>query len=175
MRSNGDEYEEVAIKQLTPLSTTLQEIVRSLDSWAHIKHLNVIEIKGLCSIEDKPNELPLIVMECGKGGLLKDFIRTIEFAIPIKIQVIWGLQIINGMIEIHKNNVIHRDLASGNIVMTNNGQTVKQMEETILKIIDINDKKTFGTPLNMSPESFDEKITKESEVFSFGSILWEIV
>lgn len=140
-RQNNEEYtEDVAIKQLIPKSVSQQELIRTIGPWSKIKNLHIVEIKGLCPT----NDLPLIIMERGKGGVLKDFLRKIEFRIPIKIVLKWLLQITDALIEIHANGLIHGDLASGNIVMSNSGETIEDMESNVLKLIDINDSEAKG-------------------------------
>ncbi len=143
-----------------------------LKIWIDLKHVNIIELKGYCPNEE--NKSPLIIMEYGKGGLLKSFLKNRKDYLPLDIIIKWGLQIADGMIAIHEKDVPHRDLASGNIVMTNSDDSLEAMEEIILKIIDINDQDAYGTPLNMAPEAFNGKefITKKSDVYSFGSLLW---
>lgn len=140
-----------------------------LKIWINLKHINIIELKGYCPKEE--NKSPLIIMEYGKGGLLKSFLKNRKDYLTLDIIIKWSIQIANGMIAIHEKDVPHRDLASGNIVMTNSDEN---LEETILKIIDINDQEAYGTPLNMAPEAFDGKefITKKSDIYSFGSLLW---
>ena len=164
---NGHE-EEVAVKELKDFDSL--EKISFLKTWLYIKHINIIELKGYCPKEE--NKSPLIIMEYGKGGLLRSFLKKLENYLPLNIIIKWGIQIADGMIAIHEKNIVHKDLASGNIVMTNSNESIEAMEETIMKIIDINDDNAYGTPLNMAPEAFDRQFTKKSDVYSFGSLLW---
>ena len=38
----------------------------------------------------------------------------------------------------------HRDLCSNNIVISNDGESIEEMENNILKIIDVNDQDSHG-------------------------------
>ena len=93
--ANFENEIEVAIKEVKKGTTTEEKLIKSIEPWAKIKNHNVVEIIGLCPRLD--NKLPLIVMECGKGGSLKDFIRKINFSIPVNIIVKWAYQIAAGM------------------------------------------------------------------------------
>jgi serine/threonine protein kinase len=93
--ANFENEMEVAIKEVKKGTITERKMIKGLEPWAKIRNLNVIEIIGLCPRLD--NKLPLIIMECGKGGTLKEFIRKINFSIPEKIIAKWAYQIAAGM------------------------------------------------------------------------------
>lgn len=87
-------------------------------------------------------------------------------------------EIASGYLFMHEAGIVHRDLKSHNILLTDNHQ-IKLCDFGLAKFkCDLN-KGTMqysGTPAYMAPEmfqkrSYDEKI----DVFAFGTLLWEII
>ncbi len=88
--------------------------------------------------------------------------------------------IISGMIDIHKKNIVHKDLKPQNVMMTEEGEA---------KIMDFSIAETFrtsksriektriaGTPAFMSPEQLiGQQVGKESDVWSFGVMVYELL
>lgn len=133
-----------------------------------IKNENIIDHIAIVE-PTSSDKLPLIVMEFMEGETLRDRLMKSD-KIELEVILDWALQIAKGMSFLHEKEILHRDISSKNIMISfdfNSGAK--------LKIIDIGDENVIGTPLNMAPEAFSSNITKESDVFSFGTILWEIV
>ena len=84
--------------------------------------------------------------------------------------------IIIGLENIHKANIIHRDLHSGNIFFSDMacigdlGISKSAIESTD------NNNENYGIIPYMAPEIFQEqKYTKASDIYSFGMIMWEFM
>ena len=84
--------------------------------------------------------------------------------------------IIVGLNQIHSVSIVHRDLHSGNIFIAN---------RTLIGDLGISKSATESTDDNnenygiipyMAPEIFNgQKYTKESDIYSFGMIMWEFM
>ena len=78
-----------------------------------VNHINCIRYYGYSEIPTKENKdnkeiiQPIIVMEKGEGSLL-DYLLAYEVDIKIRLNII--NQIANGLMNIHKQGYIHRDL-----------------------------------------------------------------
>jgi serine/threonine protein kinase len=86
-------------------------------------------------------------------------------------------EINEGLEYLHQNNIIHADLSSQNIFITS-GFEIKigdfGLSHSVYSndIFDIND--DYGNPIYQAPEILDYKICKESDIYSYGILLFEL-
>lgn len=120
--------------------------------------------------------LKIMVIEyCNMGTLSEEILRRNRIPQKEAIEVI--KQIILGVAEMHKQNIIHRDLKTDNI-MCHNG---------IYKIVDLGFAKmlpansdifgtVLGTIITMAPEVMRrEKYGLKADIWSIGVILYEMI
>ena len=77
---------------------------------------------------------------------------------------------------IHSNDYVHHDLHSGNIFSHNTYQSVIGDLGLCQQVIDKKDNpnKIYGVIPYLAPEVLSKKpYTKESDIYSFGMIMWE--
>ncbi|KAK6165805.1 hypothetical protein SNE40_022648 [Patella caerulea] len=158
--------EEVAVKKVRDVKETDIKNLRKLN------HPNIISFKGVCT------QAPCycIIMEFCSYGQLYEVLRDGR-EIPPSLIVDWAKQIASGMNYLHNNKIIHRDLKSPNVLVTNNG---------VVKISDFgtsrewNEKSTkmsfAGTVAWMAPEVIrNEPCSEKVDIWSFGVVLWELL
>ena len=78
--------------------------------------------------------------------------------------------------KIHEKNYIHHDLHSGNIFSYYISQSVIGDLGLCQQVVDKkgNPNKTYGVIPYLAPEVLSKKpYTKESDIYSFGMIMWE--
>jgi serine/threonine protein kinase len=150
----------------------LQKEARAM---GRIKHPNVVEVYR---VEIQP--IPFIAMEYVEGQSLESFLnRNGKLSLAAFSQI--AIQILKGIQAAHDQGLIHRDPKPANILLTNT-------EPPVAKITDFgivrreNDKRetlhgsVVGTPRYMSPEQADDKvITARSDLFSLGSVFYEML
>ncbi len=104
-------------------------------------------------------------------------VELIDLALPLADAIAYA----------HERGVIHRDLKTSNVVVTSRGHA-KLLDFGLAKLLDegANEKKKksttltiegaiFGTPQAMSPEqALGRSVDERSDVFSFGSLLYEM-
>ncbi len=140
---------------------------------AALNHPNIATIHN---IEEADDEL-FIVMEYIAGKHLKEHINSkplsIEEAINIATQIAEGLQ------AAHEKGIVHRDIKSSNIMVTDKGK-VKIMDFGLAKfrgsaqLTQIGT--TVGTAAYMSPEQTKgEDADQRSDIWSFGVVLYEML
>jgi serine/threonine protein kinase len=90
-----------------------------------------------------------------------------------------AMQITDGLDAAHKKEIVHRDIKSSNIMITNNGK-VKIMDFGLAKIKGGSEitksTSTLGTVAYMSPEQTrGESIDHRTDIWSFGVVLYEML
>ncbi|XP_038150648.1 fibroblast growth factor receptor 2 isoform X7 [Cyprinodon tularosa] len=183
----------VAVKMLKDDTTEkdLSDLVSEMEMMKMIgKHKNIINLLGACT-QDGPL---YVIVEYASKGNLREYLRArrpagMEYSYDIahvsdeqltfKDLVSCTYQVARGMEYLASQKCIHRDLAARNVLVT---------ESNFMKIadfglardvhnIDYYKKTTNGRlPVKwMAPEAlFDRVYTHQSDVWSFGVLMWEI-
>jgi len=167
----------VALKFLPPELTHIPEVktrfMREAQAAAALDHPNICTVHEFDEVEEKP----FISMAYIEGQSLKDKLESgpldLEEALRIAEQVAGGLQ------EAHKKDIVHRDIKSGNIMVTDNGQA-KIMDFGLARTADrtllTKEGSTMGTVAYMSPEQTQgEQVDQRTDIWSFGVVLYEML
>jgi TolB-like protein/tRNA A-37 threonylcarbamoyl transferase component Bud32/Tfp pilus assembly protein PilF len=141
---------------------------------ASINHPNICTIHEIDECDDNI----FIAMEYIEGQNLREKIYSTPLnyrtAIGIAIQIAKGLQ------EIHVKGMVHRDIKSDNIRITDKGQ-VKIMDFGLVKFSWAKEQitqsgTTLGTLAYMSPEQArGEKVDHRSDIWAWGVVLYEML
>lgn len=166
----------VAIKILKPEFANDEEFVRRFrreaQAAASLSHPNIV---GIYDVGEEDG-LYYIVMEYVEGITLKEYIKQ-NFPIPIADVLEMGIQICDALECAHKNKIIHRDIKSQNIMITNDGR-IKVTDFGIARAADgatiTNSNNMFGSVQYFSPEQAKSDIVDErSDIYSLGVVLYE--
>lgn len=161
-----------------------RQLIKEAQAAAVLEHSNICTVHGM----EESADHHFIVMQYIEGRTLTEIIEKeiIDFK---KFKSI-AQQIITAVGFAHSHGVIHRDLKPGNIMLTTNGE-IKIFDFGLAKVIrqkhileGENDNKSnfsqnglvIGTVSYMSPEQLrNEKIDYQSDIFSIGIILFELL
>ncbi|HEU5238698.1 MAG TPA: protein kinase [Pyrinomonadaceae bacterium] len=178
----------VAIKVLRPSLAMDDAVVarfsREAKAASRISHPHAVNVTDFGESE---NGVVFLVMEYLDGRTLKEIIKS-EGAMPLARTVEIVRQVSGALDAAHEQGVIHRDLKSDNIMLsqTNGGEWAKVLDFGIAKIqqpegaldMDITAANlVIGTPQYMSPEqcSHSGPIDARSDVYSLGIIVYEML
>ncbi|MBI4692729.1 MAG: protein kinase [Gammaproteobacteria bacterium] len=121
---------------------------------------------------------PYMVMEYIAGGdTLRNYCKT-DTLLPLPTVLRIIRQAADALDYAHRNGVLHRDIKPANIMLTKDG-VAKIGDFGIARRIGVDQTQIvgwFGSPLYMSPEQArDQEITPQSDLFSLGSVLYEML
>ncbi|XP_031719584.1 serine/threonine-protein kinase Nek3 isoform X1 [Anarrhichthys ocellatus] len=160
--------------QLPKNPSKLENARREAILLSRMKHPNIVAFREAFEADD----LLCIVMEYCSGGDLLQRIRqqkTMQFCVDDILR--WFAQMCAAALHIHDRRVLHRDLKSKNIFLTDNG-TIKLGDFGSACIL--NSSKAYahtyvGTPYYVAPEIWDNKpYNNKSDVWALGCVLYEL-
>ncbi|KAG7333206.1 hypothetical protein KOW79_003341 [Hemibagrus wyckioides] len=175
----------VAIKTVNE-SASMRERIEFLNEASVMKEFNchhVVRLLGVVS-QGQPT---LVIMELMTRGDLKSYLRSLrskqgscsQALPPLKKMIQMAGEISDGMAYLNANKFVHRDLAARNCMVAEDF-TVKIGDFGMTRDIYETDYYRKGgkglLPVRwMSPESLKDGVfTTNSDVWSFGVVLWEI-
>lgn len=172
---------DVAVKllrtdQFAPamLERILKRFEREAKSLARLSHPNIVHINDY----GEQDGVPYLVMEYLPGGTLKSKMAK---PMPWQEAVQLVVPIAQALRYAHDNKIIHRDIKPSNILLTQNGQPMLT-DFGIAKLLEREEIATLtatgfgvGTPGYMSPEQWTGQSTPQSDIYSLGVVLYELV
>jgi serine/threonine protein kinase len=171
---------DVALKflppHLTANETEKKRFLQEAQAASAINHPNV------CVIYDILDEVkqPFIVMEYVEGQTMREIVG-VEHNKPLPINDVlnYAIQIAEALQAAHGKGIVHRDIKSENIMLTETKQ-IKVMDFGLAKIKGAarltKTSSTTGTVAYMSPEQLRGiNVDARSDIFSFGVVLYEML
>jgi serine/threonine protein kinase/tetratricopeptide (TPR) repeat protein len=153
---------------------------------ASVSHGNIVQVHEL----GRDGDLDFIVMEYVEGQPLTNLLRRRPLP-PDKVAD-WGGQVAQGVARAHRKGLMHRDLKPANILITDDGEakvvdfglatlfsrtdeSAVSLATTMTEIAEEKQHGIVGTLPYMSPEQVrGEKLDARSDIFSLGSVLYEM-
>jgi serine/threonine protein kinase len=152
----------------------LKRFEREAKSLAKLSHPNIVKVHDYGEHEGSP----YLVMEYMAGGTLR---KILGKPIPWQIALRLLLPVARGVEYAHQRGIVHRDIKPANILITESGDPMLS-DFGIAKLFEA-DQTThltgtgmlIGTPEYMAPEQWDGKTSTQSDLYSLGIVLYEMV
>jgi serine/threonine protein kinase len=177
-----------AIKVLHPEAAAdrdrLQRFEREARAASALNHPNIVTIYDI----DHHRGAPYIAMECVEGRTLGELMPEDQLPLPRALD--YAIQIADGLSRAHAQGIVHRDLKPENIMVTPDG-LIKILDFGLAKLTEpaaggvrhpaeehpeTQEGHILGTAPYMSPEQAEGRpVDARSDIFSFGSVLYEMV
>ncbi|MEO1287184.1 MAG: protein kinase, partial [Chloroflexota bacterium] len=168
---------DVAIKSINAMASGNNQTARfrrESQVLSRLHHANIVPFFDY----DSYGDINYIVMPFLKGGSLR---RRLEDEFSLDEALLMASDIAGALDYIHKNNVVHRDLKTTNIVFGEFGKAylvdfglAKLLEAGIEQLTAVG--QTIGTPDYMSPELINgETPLGASDQYSLAALLFEIL
>jgi tRNA A-37 threonylcarbamoyl transferase component Bud32 len=175
----------VAIKILhSELATDADVIERFMNearAAGTLGHPNIVESTDMGFTQ---TQVPYIVFEFLEGTLLTDEIYRVG-GLPLRRAVRIAQQIASALHAAHVAGIVHRDLKSDNIFLTDKDDAldhVKVLDFGISRFLEADDEQTrrgvvMGTPEFMAPEQITapQSVDKRADIYALGVILYEML
>ncbi len=166
----------------------VERFTREARAIAGLNHPNI------CTLYEFADEAgqPFLVMELLEGETLRE--RLLRKPLPgLNLLLEWAIQIADALEAAHRQGIVHRDLKPANLFITRHqqakildfglarlqagGETGLDEETASLTAPQLTSPgTTLGTIAYMSPEQArGEEVTAQSDLFSFGVVLYEAV
>ncbi|KAA1064245.1 hypothetical protein PGTUg99_017141 [Puccinia graminis f. sp. tritici] len=166
--------ETVAVKQVglsnIPRSE-LPEIMSEIDLLKNLDHPNIVQYRGFVKTSDY---LYIILEYCENGSLHTICKKFGKF--PESLVAVYICQVLEGLLYLHEQGVIHRDIKGSNILATKEGGVKLADFGVATRTGGLSDNAVVGSPYWMAPEVVDQSgATTASDIWSVGCVVIELL
>src|SRR5688500_1773360 len=169
--------------ELSAKEANLKRFEREARLASSLDHPNICTIYDL----DEVDGVHFIAMQHVEGRNVRQLVagRPLE----LKTALLIGLQVADALAAAHSRGIIHRDIKSGNVMVTSSGQ-VKVLDFGLAKLLDDTQAATsgihrtelteigipYGTATYAAPEQArGDRVDKRADIFSLGVLLYEML
>jgi serine/threonine protein kinase/tetratricopeptide (TPR) repeat protein len=169
--------------ELSAKQANLKRFEREARLASSLDHPNICTIFDL----DEVDGVHFIAMQFVEGKNVRQLVagRPLE----LKTALLIGLQVADALAAAHSRGIIHRDIKSGNVMVTATGQ-VKVLDFGLAKLLDDTAAVTagihrtelteigvpYGTATYAAPEQArGDRVDKRADIFSLGVLLYEML
>ncbi|KAJ9051580.1 Protein kinase of the Mitotic Exit Network, variant 3 [Entomophthora muscae] len=169
---NMETGEAVAVKQLLLVNInkiSVDVMMMEIDLLKKLNHQNIVKYMGFIKTSYHMN---IIIEYCENGSLQSIYKRFGKF--PENLTGVYIAQVLDGLLYLHEQGVIHRDIKGANILSTKEG---------LVKLADFGvathaneDHAVVGSPYWMAPEVIElNGATTTSDIWSVGCTVIELM
>src|ERR1700741_2103631 len=171
------------LPELTAREANLRRFEREARLASSLDHPNICTIFDL----DEVDGVHFIAMQHVEGKNVRQLVAG--HPLDLKTTVLIGLQVADALTAAHSRGIIHRDIKSGNVMVTPSGQ-VKVLDFGLAKLLDDDAARTsgihhteltevgipYGTATYAAPEQArGDRVDARADIFSTGVLLYEML
>ncbi|KAG6377196.1 hypothetical protein JVT61DRAFT_1249 [Boletus reticuloceps] len=168
--------ETVAVKEIQLSNIPkgeLGQIMSEIDLLKNLNHPNIVKYKGFV----KTREYLYIILEFCENGSLHNICKRFG-KFPENLVAVYIRQVLEGLVYLHDQGVIHRDIKGANI-LTNKDGCVKLADFGVASSTTtgaVSDDAVVGSPYWMAPEVIEQSgATTASDIWSVGCVVIELL
>ena len=169
--------------ELTVKEANLKRFEREARLASTLDHPNICSIYDL----DEVDGMHFIAMQYVGGKNVRQLVKGRP--LELKSALLIGIQVCDALAAAHARGIIHRDIKSGNVMVTDSGQ-VKVLDFGLAKLLDeevaqregIHQTQLtevgvpYGTPTHAAPEQArGDRVDHRADIFSTGVLLYEML
>lgn len=166
--------ETVAIKQVRLADlpkSELNVIMQEIDLLKNLHHPNIVKYHGFV----KTVENLYIILEYCENGSLHSICKNFG-KFPENLVSLYTAQVLQGLLFLHEQGVIHRDIKGANILTTKEGLVKLADFGVATKAQGLTEGSVVGTPYWMAPEVIElSGATTASDIWSLGCTVIELL
>ncbi|KAB8611412.1 hypothetical protein FH972_025917 [Carpinus fangiana] len=166
--------ETVAVKRVKLANlpkSELRVIMLEIDLLKNLNHPNIVKYKGFVKSEES---LDIILEYCENGSLHSICKHFGKF--PENLVALYMSQVLHGLLYLHEQGVIHRDIKGANILTTKEGLVKLADFGVATKATGLHEASVVGTPYWMAPEVIElSGATTASDIWSLGCTVIELL
>lgn len=166
-----------ALKSLDYLRFPTHSLLRELAILVRLNHPNIVSFHGL---EYKSTGRYIVMDYCQGGTLRQLLISKAKLSLLQKLKLVQAILL--GLEHVHQHRIIHCDLKPENILLdvTAQGWNAKIADFGVAHFVTSLEPQSdstgdTGSPAYMAPERFYGRYSPESDLYSIGVLLYELV
>ncbi|KAI9678081.1 MAG: hypothetical protein M1817_006025 [Caeruleum heppii] len=166
--------ETVAVKQVKLADlpqSELRVIMLEIDLLKNLNHPNIVKYHGFV----KSAESLYIILEYCENGSLHSICKNFG-KFPENLVGLYMSQVLHGLLYLHEQGVIHRDIKGANILTTKEGLVKLADFGVATRTTGLHESSVVGTPYWMAPEVIElSGATTASDIWSLGCTVIELL
>ena len=166
--------ETVAVKQVKLADlpkSELRVITLEIDLLKNLDHPNIVKYRGFVKSAETLN----IILEYCENGSLHSISKNFG-KFPENLVGIYMSQVLHGLLYLHEQGVIHRDIKGANILTTKQGLVKLADFGVATRTTTFHESSVVGTPYWMAPEVIElSGATTASDIWSLGCTVIELL
>ncbi|KAL8737387.1 MAG: hypothetical protein Q9181_001724 [Wetmoreana brouardii] len=166
--------ETVAVKQVKLADlpkSELRVITLEIDLLKNLDHPNIVKYHGFVKSAESLN----IILEYCENGSLHSISKNFG-KFPENLVGLYMSQVLHGLLYLHEQGVIHRDIKGANILTTKQGLVKLADFGVATRTTTLHESSVVGTPYWMAPEVIElSGATTASDIWSLGCTVIELL